>query len=161
MGGMRASWPAFGCQALRLFRSSWAAITQRSRGRGPSAILRTAGILSATANYGSGGGGDSSSDHYQPAWFNLDLTATKKFGKYESGLIAYGSWDLDANALAGGTKQSQFALGGLVGYDFGSFVAQVKIASDVTQENYGDREVRGWLTIIKPLWNPETAGSLK
>jgi hypothetical protein len=80
-------------------------------------------------------------------------------------VIAYGSWDLDAGRNASSycvapCKQSQFAMGGLVGYDFGSFIAQAKLAADVAQENYAGKEVRGTLTIVKPLWNPE-AGSLK
>jgi hypothetical protein len=121
--------------------------------------------LSANAFYGSGGD-NTSSTNYQPAWFNLDLTATKKLGKMEIGAIAYGSWDLDARTACGTLrnpalcKQSQFAVGGLVGYDFGSFIAQAKLAGDVSEENYGGKEVRGSINIIKPLWNPE-AGSLK
>ena len=142
--------------------------------------------LSATGIYGTGGNPEKNPfpqsiianiQTQQGDWFNLDLTATRKFGKLETGFIAYGSWDLSnsthglltgapdcvKNYLSGGIgacKQSQFALGSLVGYDFGSFVAQAKIAADVAQENYNGREVRGTLTIIKPLWNPE-AGSLK
>ena len=48
-----------------------------------------------------------------------------------------------------------------IGYDFGSFVAQVKLASDVAQTNYGGDEVRGWIQIVKPLWNPQADGPLK
>ncbi len=80
----------------------------------------------------------------------------------EIGTIAYGSWQLDC---AGGgvcnNKASQFALGGLVGYDFGSFIAQAKLAGDVAESNYGEKEVRGTLTIIKPLWSPAAEGPLK
>jgi len=122
-------------------------------------------LLAANGFYGSGGpattapiapgfnGADSA-----PSWFNLDLTATKKLGKFEVGAVAYGNWDLSSNKFYnGGVKQSQFAVGGLVGYDFGSFVAQAKMTGDVAQSGYGGDEVRGWLTIIKPLWNPESA----
>ncbi len=135
--------------------------------------------LTATGIYGSGGGQETGGAlvngvyNQQGDWFNLDLTATKKFGKMEIGAIAYGSWDLsnsthayltDTYARSCGPnlscKQSQFAVGGLVGYDFGSFIAQGKLAADVAEENYNGKEVRGTLTIIKPLWNPE-AGSLK
>jgi len=113
--------------------------------------------LSATALYGTPG--SNSAGENGAEWFNIDLTATKKFGKLEIGAIGYGSWDL-SSPVPGYKKQSQFALGGLVGYDFGSFILQTKLASDVTQQNYGGDEVRGWVTVIKPLWNPE-AGSLK
>ena len=135
--------------------------------------------LSATGIYGAGGGREVSPAAtangfnwtQQGDWFNLDLTATKKLGKMEIGAIAYGSWDL-SNSTAGyltgncggaafGCKQSQFALGGLVGYDFGSFIAQAKLAGDVVEENYNGKEVRGTLTIIKPLWNPASEGPLK
>ena len=70
----------------------------------------------------------------QNPWFNLDLTATKKLGKMEIGAIAYGSWDyglLETDCK----KASEFAIGGLVGYDFGSFIAQAKLAGDVQSEN--------------------------
>jgi hypothetical protein len=115
--------------------------------------------LSATGIYGSGGDiVNPLNNNWQPAWVNLDLTATKKLGKMEIGVIAYGSWDLDNDLAAvctGATfcKQSQFAVGGLVGYDFGSFITQFKLAGDVSQENYGGKEVRGNINNIKPLWN--------
>jgi len=138
------------------------------QGYGAISYLAHGWNLSATGIYGSGGGGNSVSDHWQPAWFNLDLTATRKYGKLELGTIAYGSWDVD-NIPHGkepppcttACKQSQFALGALVGYDFGSFVAQFKVASDVVETNSGGLTTRGWITIIKPLWNPEQGGSLK
>ena len=94
----------------------------------------------------------------QSASVTLDLTAARKYGKLELGSIAYGSWDLD------GAKEEQFALGGLVGYDFGSFVAQARLGTDVSHTMNGTdvaKETRGWLTIIKPLWNPAAEGSLK
>ena len=84
----------------------------------------------------------------------------------EIGAIAYGSWDV-SNPCAGfgvysvNCKQSQFAVGGLVGYDFGSFIAQAKLAGDVAETNYGAKEVRGTINIIKPLWNPAAEGPLK
>ena len=64
-------------------------------------------------------------------------------------------WDLDNHldvyGIGGACKRSQFAAGGLVGYDFGSFITQFKLAADVVEENYGGR---GNFGIIKPLWNP-------
>jgi hypothetical protein len=116
--------------------------------------------LTASGFYGSGGDNEVGRHNWQPSWVNLDLTATKKLGKMEIGAIAYGSWDLDARgyvycAVGSDTcKQSQFAVGGLVGYDFGAFITQFKLAADVAEENYGGREVRGNINIIKPLWNP-------
>ena len=77
----------------------------------------------------------------------------------EIGAIAYGSWDLDARTVCvadehSWCKQSQFAVGGLVGYDFGAFITQFKLAADVSEDNYNGKEVRGNVNIIKPLWNP-------
>ena len=86
-------------------------------------------------------------------FINLDLTATKKFGKWEIGPVAYASWDL-SSPIAGYSKQSQFAVGGLVGYDFGPVTLQVYVTTDVAQHNYGGYDTRGWGRIILPLGNP-------
>ncbi len=118
--------------------------------------------LTSTGIWGQGGNGGLY--HEQNPWFNLDLTATKKLGKMEIGAIAYGSWDTGCAVSNCRTKENQFAVGGLVGYDFGSFIAQAKLAGDVEhQVNSVDtaKEVRGTLTIIKPLWNPASDGPLK
>ena len=71
-----------------------------------------------------------------PHPYTLDLTAARKYGKLELGSIAYGSWDLD------GVKEEQFALGGLVGYDFGSFVAQARLGTDVSHTINGTARAR-------------------
>jgi hypothetical protein len=115
--------------------------------------------LTATGLWGSGGDGNHHFNQSQNPWFNLDLTATRKFGKAEIGVIAYGSWDTDC-AYDFCSKSSEFAIGGLVGYDFGSFIMQAKLAGDVEAQNinqvagYDAKEVRGTINIIKPLWNP-------
>jgi hypothetical protein len=42
------------------------------------------------------------------------------------------------------------------------FIAKVKLAEDVsTTRAYGEKETRGSLMIIKPLWNPAAEGPLK
>jgi len=86
-----------------------------------------------------------------PNYLNLDLTATKRFEKWEVGAIAYGSMDT-STPFRGYAKQGQFAVGGLVGYDFGPVIAQFKVATDVAERNYGGRDVRGMANIIIPLW---------
>jgi len=88
-----------------------------------------------------------------PDFINVDLTATKKFGKWEIGPVAFGSWDLN-EPIAGYLKQSQFALGGLVGYDFGNVILQAYLTTDVAQSNYGGHDTRGWARVIIPLGNP-------
>jgi hypothetical protein len=136
--------------------------------------------LTATGIYGSAGDRDHTNsnigdnyDNWQPSWFNLDLTATRKYGKLEVGTIAYGSWDLEMKNTSGCVtcvKEASFAIGSLVGYDFGSFVAQAKLSTEVMHQYdwiyTGEttnvaKEVRGTVTIIKPLWNPQADAPLK
>lgn len=87
-----------------------------------------------------------------PDYFNYDLALTKTFGKWEVGVVGFGSTDIN-KSLA---RQSQFAVGALVGYNFGPVITQAYLTTDVAQKNYGGKETRGWLRVIVPLWNPET-----
>ena len=89
-------------------------------------------------------------------FINVDLTATKKFGKWEFGAVAYGSTDL-TRPILNYQKQSDFAVGGLVGYDFGPLTLQAYATTEVYERNYGGRDTRGWLRTIIPLWKPEAA----
>jgi hypothetical protein len=91
-----------------------------------------------------------------PDFLNVDLTATKTIGKWEFGAVGYGSTDL-TSPIAGYQKQSQFAAGGLFGYDFGPLKVQVYATTDVFEQNYGGRDTRGWFRIIVPLWTPPAA----
>ncbi len=146
------------------------------QGGGSVSYVANGWNLTATALYGSGHEAQSESlGVAQNAWVNLDLTATRKFGKYETGVVAYGSWDVDSQSTGAHTTQAkaeEFAIGGLVGYDFGSFVTQFKLTTDVEAKNIigadkncigigGEKETRATLTIIKPLWNPASDGPLK
>jgi Putative MetA-pathway of phenol degradation len=48
----------------------------------------------------------------RPGYFiNIDLTAIKKFGKWQFGPVAYGSGDL-THPIASYQQQTQFAVGG-------------------------------------------------
>ena len=87
-----------------------------------------------------------------PDFVNVDLTATKKLGKWEIGPVAFGSTDLN-RPIVGYQKQSQFAVGGLIGYDFGPVTLQTYITTDVVENNYGGRDTRGWARLILPLNN--------
>ncbi|PPQ28182.1 hypothetical protein CCR94_18560 [Rhodoblastus sphagnicola] len=117
--------------------------------------------LSATFIYGTGQNASYSSPVHSSLtanpgswgtnWINLDLTATKKFGKVEVGAVGYGSWDLD-QPYVGYAKQSQFVLGGLIGYDFGAVNVAFKLTRTLAETNYGGFETRGWANIIIPLW---------
>jgi len=93
-----------------------------------------------------------------PNFLNVDLTATKKFGKWEIGPVGYYSTDLNS-PLAGYQKQSQFAVGGLVGYDFGPVILQAYLTTDVYEKNYGGHDTRFWARIILPLGNPFATAS--
>ncbi|NLH80533.1 MAG: transporter [Phyllobacteriaceae bacterium] len=106
--------------------------------------------LSAAAAYGTGHSGLTGG----PQWANLDLTATKKFGKFEVGAVAFASTDL-SSPYAGYAQQSQVAVGALVGYDFGPMNVQMKLTTDVAEHNYGGRDTRAWANIVIPLWNPK------
>jgi hypothetical protein len=117
------------------------------------AVSYTANGWNLTANLIWGVQFDGVTATINPDFLNLDLTATKKFGKWEIGPVAFGSTDLNS-PIAGYQKQSQFALGGLVGYDFGPIIMQAYVTTDVTEENYGGRDTRGWFRVIVPVWTP-------
>lgn len=83
-------------------------------------------------------------------FINLDLTATKKFGQWEIGFVAFGSTDLEGpNAL------SQIAVGGLIGYSFDSFTLQGYITTDIEENNYGEEETRFWWRTIWQICKDE------
>ncbi|WP_375463639.1 transporter [uncultured Methylobacterium sp.] len=95
---------------------------------------------------------------------NLDLTATKKFGKFEIGAIGYGTVNLDTsfNSLAFNNR-GRFALGALIGYDFGPVTAQVYAAHDVVSSarfttaagnTREDLRTEIWGRLIVPLYSP-------
>ena len=94
---------------------------------------------------------------------NLDLTATKKFDlfnqgkpRFEFGAIGYGTVNIgDAAAIVG--RGGRFALGGLIGYDFGPFTAQIYVARDVVTSVAGTESTDGWFRIIAPLYSPTPA----
>lgn len=110
--------------------------------------------LTATGVYGTGRNGDRPG-YNAPDWFNYDLTATKTFGKWEVGPIAFGSTDLSSPHV-GYLRQSQFAVGGLIGYNFGPVDIQLKLSRDVYQSNYGGYDTRFWSNIIVPIWMAPT-----
>ncbi|MBK3399119.1 MULTISPECIES: transporter [Methylobacterium] len=116
---------------------------------------------------------------------NLDLTATKKFGKFEIGAIGYGTANLpnrsqlafgapcNGNFATCGTVVGggggRFALGGLVGYDFGKFTVQAWVARDVATSarqispvtglatNREAYSTEGWFRVVAPLYTVAAA----
>ncbi|KQQ00366.1 CoxB-like protein [Methylobacterium sp. Leaf121] len=87
-----------------------------------------------------------------PDYLNIDLTATRRFGKFEFGPVAYASADLPVGNVPGYRRQSQLAVGGLVGYNFGPVNVQAYITRDVAERHYGGQETRGWARLIVPIW---------
>ena len=122
----------------------------------------TANIYDSPSSFGSGR--DFGTVYSLSDSLNLDLTATKKFGKFEIGAIGYGTVNLDPNLLAFVNdptsrigRGGRFALGGLIGYDFGPFSVQAYVARDVVT-SVGVREsTDGWFRIIAPLYTPTAA----
>ena len=85
-----------------------------------------------------------------PNFINVDLTVGHSFGKWQVAWVGFYSSDLNEPVL-GYQKQSQFAMGGLLGYDFGAVILQGYLTSDVYEKNYGGKDVRGWARVILPL----------
>lgn len=95
--------------------------------------------------------------------FNLDLTATKTFGKWEIGAVGVGFYEYALQGANKGTgKSKSFAVGPLVGYNFGPVILQAYVTHEVYNRNIltnggtRNRDTRGWARIIIPLWTPAT-----
>ena len=84
-----------------------------------------------------------------PDFLNVDLTASRKFGDWEFGLVAFGSTDLNS-PVDGYLKQSQVAVGGLIGKSFGPVILQAYLTTDVYEKNYGGHDTRLWGRFIIP-----------
>ena len=133
------------------------AITYNGEGLNLTAALTHGYTVDDHARFG-GRFGSLAGPQAQADWLNLDLTATKTFGKFEIGAVAFGSYDLPVNRrdplYTGYARLGQFAVGGLIGYNFGPVVAQVYVTRDVAQKNYGSSDTRGWFRLIVPLYSP-------
>jgi len=78
-------------------------------------------------------------------------------------MVVYAWADLTSASrnLFGAAKQSQIALGGLVGYDFGPVTAQVYLTHTVTETNYTGYDTRLFARVTVPLWHPEAPAPQK
>lgn len=123
--------------------------------------------LSANFFYGHSGNDVITGLYNQPDTGDVDFAATKHIGKWEIGLVGYASTDLNGanwntDAFGGVHRQSQIALGGLVGYDFGPVIGQIYVTRDVAEDNYTGYDTRFWGRLIIPIWTaPKPAPALK
>ena len=92
-----------------------------------------------------------------PDFINLDLTATRKSGKWEWGAIGFHSSDI-STPIPGYRTQSKAAIGGLVGYWSGPVIFQVYVTTEVYESNYGGKDTRLWTRIVVPLGQPPGPG---
>jgi hypothetical protein len=88
-----------------------------------------------------------------PNFLNVDLTATKKFGKWEVGPIGFYSTDI-SKPIHDYRRQSKAAIGGLVGYWFGPFILQMYATTEVYERNYGGKDTRIWSRLVIPFGKP-------
>jgi hypothetical protein len=119
--------------------------------------------LSANVLYHHSGNDLATGIHLQPDTVDVDFAITKHIDKWEVGLAGYASTDLNGAArnLFGAAKQSQIALGGLVGYDFGPVSAQVYLTRAVAETNYTGYDTRLFARVTVPLWHPEAPAPQK
>jgi hypothetical protein len=104
----------------------------------------------------------------------VDLTATKKFGKWEIGPAGYLKFQTTADSPGGGVscatmaavtasavtcgRATDFAIGGLIGYDFGPTALKLFVTDSVyTKDDFGG--VLVWTKLSFRLWAPEEPAS--
>ena len=85
-----------------------------------------------------------------PDYLNYDLTAVKTLGKWSVGPVAYGSADL-SGVSANTARQSQAAMGALVGYNLGPAKFELYMTHDVYQTGYTGEDTRAFVRCTVPL----------
>lgn len=138
------------------------------------------GITGNNLNTGAGFAfpGSTYGSKISPNYVNVDLALLKALGKFSVGAVGFGSFDIGGTAFIPGTtpftgynKQSQIALGGFVGYDFGPVILQTYLTHDVYSAGYKTggvavgagplavvvgahktEESRFFMRLIVPLW---------
>lgn len=111
--------------------------------------------LTANLHYGTMLETISPSGQFFSDYMNLDLTATKRFGKWQAGLVAFGSTDLPVAGRPNFRPLGQVAMGALIGYTFDPITVQAFVTRDLVQRNYGGEETRAWLRLLVPLYREE------
>lgn len=100
----------------------------------------------------------------QPDTTQVDFSISKHIDKWQIGFVGYGSTDLNGasrntDAFGGVHRQRQFALGGLVGYNFGPLIGQIYATRDIAEANYTGYDTRVFARLVIPLWNPPASPS--
>ena len=107
----------------------------------------------------------------------VDLTATKKFGRFEAGIVGFAHTDTDTrldnvgfnlNETTFNKRAGSVGVGGLVGYNFGVVKIQAMVTREIAKRfayngldaqnlntGYGERETRGWLRASIPFYVAE------
>lgn len=99
----------------------------------------------------------------QPSTFDVDFSAVKHINNWQVGLIGSGSTDMSdaARNNFGHDKFSQFSLGGLLGYTFGTVTTEVFATRSLAAENqtFGGKDTRISARITIPLYNPPASST--
>jgi hypothetical protein len=90
-----------------------------------------------------------------PNFVNVDLTGTKRFGKWELGPVGFYSTDI-STPFFGYLRQSKAAIGGLVGYWFDPVILQVYVTTELYEKNYRGKDTRLWSRLVIPFGNQPT-----
>jgi hypothetical protein len=64
-----------------------------------------------------------------------------------------------SSPVANYARQSQFAVGWLVGYDFGPVRLQAYVTRDLYERNYTGFDTRVWGRLTIPLWTAPAASA--
>ena len=162
-----------------IFAGPRSADNNTNLGRGAAADLRASFVYEkdgvqaiATVIYSGNFGGVRPSVLSNFIGFNdnifVDYTLSKTFGKFELGVVGYAQEDIVGPVA---TKPASVAVGGLVGYDFGTFKLQAYVTREVAIRagGYGlgpstmaglangGEETRGYFRVQVPLYTAPKA----
>ena len=136
--------------------------------------------FAAESVYGLTGNDVQTGARVKPDYWNVNLSGYATLGKWEVGVIAFGSTDLENFTYGAGQcggrvgnatakcEQSRWAVGPLLGYEFPGITLQAQYSFDVYDQNY--RNIDGskmavnqfWVKSVIPLWTaPKLEAPLK
>lgn len=123
--------------------------------------------LGANFTFGVSGDDPAFGFQTQPDTVDVDFSAIKHINKWELGLVGNASADISSAYRNdwGMHPYSQVALGGLVGYTFGTVTTEIFATRSVeardqapylgnSSPGLGEYDTRVWGRIVIPLWNP-------